>query len=161
MKLFSVTADGRILNKSGKVVRQVQPFAMKAGKGEVRDGRIVLNDVTQNPSIRGLSASMLTTSHVGVNPLAWAKQEKLKAVNTGLQGSLEKLNREQMLQKIGVVRTVIRECMTDNKIRLTPESLVIAKAILTETANVNTAGQQQIRQQLSTVVDRFGRIEVA
>ena len=49
--LLQMSKKGEVL-VDGKVVQRVQPFPMRYGSGEIRDGKLVLNDIRQRPTVK-------------------------------------------------------------------------------------------------------------
>jgi hypothetical protein len=49
--LLQITKKGEVL-VDGKVVERVQPFPMRYGSGEIRDGKLVFNDIRQRPTVK-------------------------------------------------------------------------------------------------------------
>jgi hypothetical protein len=49
--LLQISKKGEVL-VDGRVVQRVQPFPMRYGSGEVRDGKLVFNDIRQRPTIK-------------------------------------------------------------------------------------------------------------
>ena len=55
--LFRITEEGHVI-ADGRRAGRVQPFAMQDGKGEIRDGQVILRGLPQKPSVRGLARSI-------------------------------------------------------------------------------------------------------
>jgi hypothetical protein len=51
--LLQVSAEGQVL-VDGAITGRVQPFPTRYGSGTIRDGRLVLNDIRQRATVRGL-----------------------------------------------------------------------------------------------------------
>jgi len=49
--LLQITKKGEVL-VDGKVAQRIQPFPMRYGSGEIRDGKLVLNDIRQRPTVK-------------------------------------------------------------------------------------------------------------
>ena len=49
--LLQISKKGELL-VDGKVIQRVQPFPMRHGSGEIRDGKLVFNDIRQHPTVK-------------------------------------------------------------------------------------------------------------
>ncbi|MFZ0593277.1 MAG: hypothetical protein WAM39_22660, partial [Bryobacteraceae bacterium] len=59
--LFRITEEGKVITSDGQLVDRVQPFAMKEGKGEIRDGQVILTDLRQKPSVKGIGMTLISS----------------------------------------------------------------------------------------------------
>ncbi|MGA8594032.1 MAG: hypothetical protein WB676_04750 [Bryobacteraceae bacterium] len=59
--LFRITEEGKVITSDGRLVDRVQPFAMKEGKGEIRDGQVILTDLRQKPSVKGIGMTLISS----------------------------------------------------------------------------------------------------
>jgi hypothetical protein len=55
--LLQISKKGEVL-LDGKVVRRVQPFPMRYGSGEIRDGKLLFSDIRQRPTVKRSISTM-------------------------------------------------------------------------------------------------------
>ena len=64
--LLQISRKGEVL-LDGKVIERVQPFSMRHGSGEIRDGKLVFNDIRQHPTIKRRTMSKPLSSGSACN----------------------------------------------------------------------------------------------
>jgi len=55
--LLQISKKGEVL-VDGAVIERVQPFPMRYGSGEIRDGKLVLNDIRQRPTVKRSTSTL-------------------------------------------------------------------------------------------------------